>query len=110
MNQRVNAFANLNDLPAFEIKPKIQRPVSKEAVDQLAEENNFVSREPVKAPRAAKRKEQRRYRTGRNQHLGIKATAETRDRFHKIVDERKLPGGEVLRLALDALERVEGAG
>lgn len=36
---------------------------------------------------------------------GIKTTAETRDRFYKASDERKVPVGELLLLALDALDR-----
>lgn len=53
----------------------------------------------------ARERKQRRYRTGRNRHLGIKATTETVELFHKIADTRSLSLGELLRLALDALEQ-----
>lgn len=105
MNTRVNPFATLNDPPVFTPKPKTEKLVQKDAISRVAEENNFPSRQ---APKAAtpRRREQRRYRTGRNQHLGIKATAETIERFYKAVDEQNVPSGELLRLALDALDRV----
>ena len=76
-------------------------------IDRIAEENNFPSRQAPKGPATPSRK-QRRYRTGRNRHLGIKATEETLERYYKAADERNVPLGELLRLALDALER-EGA-
>ena len=105
MNTRVNAFATLNDPPAFTPKPKSDKPVLKETIARIAEDNNFPSREAPKTS-TGRRREQRRYRTGRNQHLGIKATAETIERFYKAVDARNVPSGELLRLALDALDRV----
>ena len=45
------------------------------------------------------------YRTGRNQHFGIKATAETVERFYKAADDRGRSARELLKLALDALDR-----
>ncbi len=108
MNTRVNAFAILNDPPVFTPKPKPDKPVEKEAISRIAEDNNFPSRQAPKSSTPRKR-EQRRYRTGRNQHLGIKATAETIERFYKAVDARNVPSGELLRLALDALERAGGS-
>ena len=105
MSTRVNAFATLKDPPVFTPKPKAEKPVHKETISRIAEENNFPSRQAPPKVSAQRRREQRRYRTGRNQHLGIKATAETIERFYKAVDERKVPSGELLRLALDALER-----
>ena len=77
-----------------------------EAIERIAEKRNFPSREAPKA--AGPARQQRRYRTGRDQHLGIKTTTETRNRFYKAADERKVPLGELLRLALDALERAGG--
>jgi hypothetical protein len=106
MNTRVNPFATLNEPPVFTPKSKAEKLVAKETIARIAEENNFPSRQAPK-PSALRRK-QRRYRTGRNQHLGIKATAETIERFYKAVDARNVPSGELLRLALDALERAGG--
>jgi hypothetical protein len=105
MNARVNPFAVLNDPPVFTPKPKAEKLVEKDAIARIAEENNFPSRQAPKSS-APRRREQRRYRTGRNRHLGIKATDETIERFYKAVDERNVPSGELLRLALDALDRV----
>ena len=106
MSPRVDPFATLNDPPVFTPKVKAEKFVQKETMARIAEENNFPSRQAPPKPSGPRRREQRRYRTGRNQHLGIKATAETIERFYKAVDERKVPSGELLRLALDALERV----
>jgi CHAT domain-containing protein len=38
------------------------------------------------------------------------ATAETLERFYKAVDARNVPLGELLKQALEALERAGGAG
>lgn len=104
MSGRVDAFALLKEPAAFATKPKPDKPVDEAAVSEVARQNNFPSRQAPKAEAPPKRK-QRRYRTGRNRHLGIKATTETLERFYKIADARNLPLGEVLRLALDALEK-----
>jgi hypothetical protein len=106
MSTRKNPFATLADAAQFEPKPPRLQPVSNEAIEQIAERRNFPSREAPK-PKAQPARKQRRYRTGRDQHLGIKTSAETRDRFYKAADTRKVPLGELLRLALDALEKLE---
>jgi hypothetical protein len=106
MSTRVNSFATLNEPPVFTPKSKPEKPVPKETIARIAEENNFPSRQAPQKPSVPRRREQRRYRTGRNQHLGIKATAETIERFYRAVDKRNVPSGELLRLALDALDRV----
>ncbi|MGA8672246.1 MAG: hypothetical protein WB679_20380 [Terracidiphilus sp.] len=107
MSGRVDPFAILKEPTAFTTKPRQEKRVEESAVAEVARQNNFPSRQAPKAEASSKRK-QRRYRTGRNRHLGIKATAETVERFYKIADARNLPLGEVLRLALDALERKGG--
>jgi hypothetical protein len=104
MNERVNPFAILTEAPpAFTPKVKAEKPVPKDAIEKIAEANNFPSRQAAKP--APVRRKQRRFRTGRDQHLGIKATAETRERFYKAADERNVQLGELLRMAIDALER-----
>jgi hypothetical protein len=107
MNTRVNVFADLAEPPVFTTKePRKAKPVEEEAISRIAEKHNFPSRESSKP-----RRKQRRYRTGRNQHLGIRATDETVQRFYKAADDRNVPLGELLRLALDALEeRAGGSG
>ena len=104
MSGRVDPFAILKEPTAFTTKPKPERRVEEKMIAEVARENNFPSRQAPKADASPKRK-QRRYRTGRNRHLGIKATAETLERFYKAADARNVPLGEALRLALDALER-----
>jgi hypothetical protein len=104
MSTRIDAFAKLKEPAVFATKPRAAKPVQQETIEEIAEQNNFPSRQAAKAPVAPRRK-QRRYRTGRNQHLGIKATAETIERFYKLIDEKNVPMGELLRLAMDALER-----
>jgi hypothetical protein len=109
MNTRVDPFADLAEAPVFALKPKPSAPVEKESIARLAEEQGFPSRE---APRNAKmsRRKPRLHRTGRNQQFNAKATPETIQRFYKMADEKKVPLGELLRLALDALEKAGAAG
>jgi hypothetical protein len=107
MSGRVNPFADLNDPPIFTTKPKNERPVEEEVITRIGEQNNFPSRQAAKAPKVQRRKP-RTHRTGRNQQFNAKATAETIAKIYKLADEKKVPLGELLRLAVDALER-EGA-
>jgi hypothetical protein len=105
MTTRVNAWAGLAEPPAFKTKESTkEKLVEEEAITRIAEQHGFPSRESPKP-----RRKQRRYRTGRNQHLGIRATDETVQRFYKAADDRNVPLGELLRLALDALDRAGGA-
>jgi hypothetical protein len=104
MNTRVNPFANLLDPPVFTTKENPRTPVKKETIERIATENNFPSRQAAKSANVVRRKP-RIYRTGRNQQFNAKATPETIDRFYKLANEKNVPLGELLRLALDALER-----
>jgi hypothetical protein len=104
MSGRVDPFAILKEPTAFATKPKPEKRTDETVIEDIARQNNFPSRQPPK-PDAKPKRQQRRYRTGRNRHLGIKTTQETQQRFYKIADERNVPLGEMLRLALDALER-----
>lgn len=104
MSGRVNPFANLNEPPVFATKPKTTEPVAEETVARISEQQNFPSRQAPK-PNAQPKRKQRRYRTGRNRHLAIKVTEETMEKFYKAVDARGVQQGELLRLALDALEK-----
>lgn len=107
---RANPFANLDE---FQAKP-VPKPVAKEEIERLAEATGFSSRQPaIRASEAAAqrqsepRKKGRRYTTGRNQQINIKATAATIDRLYQIADARHLPLGEILELAIAALDRPE---
>jgi hypothetical protein len=108
MNGRVDAFAMLKETTAFPTKPKSEKPVEESAIAEVARANNFPSRQS--RPDAPPKRKQRRYRTGRNRHLGIKATDETVERFYKAADNRNVPLGKLLELALDALDRAGAAG
>jgi hypothetical protein len=107
--ERINPFADLSD---FETKPaaKPVRPVESEQIEQIAREHGFPSRQPAKTspPDAVLSRPSRRYRTGRNQQINIKATAETIERLYRLADSEHLPLGELLARALDAFEREQG--
>lgn len=107
---RTNPFADVAaTLPTFQKKPKASQPVAADQVERLAKEHNFPSRQPVKAkPRPPRRVV--RHRTGRNQQFNIKATAQTIERFYKLADAQRVPLGELLEKALDALESSAGDG
>jgi hypothetical protein len=107
MNERTNPFAGLGEAPTFERKPRVVRPVESDEIDRIAEESGFVSRQPAKSLKAPKRKP-RLHRTGRNLNFTLKVTAETRDRFHKLADDRGVILARLLELALDALEQAHG--
>jgi hypothetical protein len=108
MSGRVNPFADLAAPPVFAPKPKKEKPVAEETIDRLAKEHNFPSRQAAKPVNTPRRKP-RVHRTGRNQQFNAKATPETIERFYKLANEKNVPLGELLRLALDALERAGGA-
>ena len=72
-------------------------------MERIATDNNFPSRQAPKAP-ATPRRKPRRYKTGRNQQLNIKATGETIERFLKAADAESVPLGEMLKRALDVFE------
>lgn len=108
MTSRTNPFADLSD---FEPQPKAKTvPVA--AIEQIAEDSGFPSRkarakpqpEPV-APTIEPVRAMRRYTTGRNRQINIKATGETIERLYRLADARGVPLGAVLEEALDALEQ-----
>jgi hypothetical protein len=106
MSDRVNPFGDLNDFTPASPKGK-QKSVKKEVIDQVATDNNFPSRQPLKIDPKPAPQPQRRYTTGRNQQINIKATSATVAKFYRIADEQGVPQGEVLARALDALEKLD---
>jgi len=104
MNERVNPFANLKEPPVFTTKPRTEKPLEEAAIARIAEDNEFPSRQAAR-PKKPERRKPRIYRTGRNVQFNSKVTAETSARIYKAADERGVVIGEVLRLAMDALER-----
>lgn len=101
---RTNPFSDLESLPSFEPKPKTPRPVVNDQIEKIAETHGFPSRQATKSL-APKTKSIRRYRTGRNQQINIKTTAQVIERLYKLADERRIPLGQLLEQAVDALER-----
>jgi hypothetical protein len=105
MSDRVNPFADINqEPPVFTTKPKAAKPIAEETIARIAEQNNFTSRQATKPPPKVERRKPRTHRTGRNVQFNAKATMETINRIYKLADERKVPLGELLKLAVDALE------
>jgi hypothetical protein len=100
---RANPFSDIETLAAFEPKPTAPRPVANDQVDKIAEASGFPSRQDARPPALAR--SGRRYKTGRNQQINIKATPQVIERLYKIADARRVPLGELLEQALDALER-----
>lgn len=106
---RADPFAGL-DLNEFTpAKPK-RAAAPKEEIRSVSEANAFPSRQaappaPAPAPAPAKR-EQRRYRTGRNVQFATKVTQGTYDKAYQLVD--RLGGitmGELVERAFAALEK-----
>lgn len=97
--KRAGLFEEEPDISDFQPKP----PARPEQVKAIAEEAGFRSREPVTVP-AAKR-EQRRYRTGRNQQLNLKVRAQDAEAFYAIADAQGWVLGEAFARAIAALAR-----
>jgi hypothetical protein len=105
MNERRDPFNSAYEVPQFGTKPKTaKRPPDSATVEQIARDQNFPSR---KAQRSSPLQKQRRHTTGRNQHIPVKATIATAERFKRLADERGITYGELLEIALDALDPVK---
>jgi len=76
-------------------------------VRAVAQAANFKSREaaPIKAEPKASKRAARRYRTGRNVQLSVKALAETVEAFYAITDQERWVLGYTLQRAIEALQR-----
>jgi hypothetical protein len=105
MNERADPWAGLKNQPAFAPKPKAEKPVEPEALAQVAEDNNFTSRQAPKPVKKVERRKPRIHRTGRNAQFNTKATPETIAKFYRLADEKKVTLGELFEMAVDALER-----
>jgi hypothetical protein len=108
---RANPFEGVEDLPAFGTKPKAATAIPREQaerIEQIAEANNFPSRQPARTPATRAPGKQRRYKTGRNQQINIKATPQVIERLYKMADAKRVPLGELLEQALNALEKLGG--
>lgn len=97
--KRAGLFEDGPDISDFQPKP----PARPEQVKAIAEEAGFRSREPVTTPPA--KREQRRYRTGRNQQLNLKVRAQDAEAFYAIADAQGWVLGEAFARAIAALAR-----
>jgi len=125
MTERVNPFGDLGDFSAAPAKSKTGHL---DVAEEVAAANGFTSRQPAKpvapaappAPAAPVEpaaaalatpnkppKEalpSRRRTTGRSEQVNIKTTFAAKKRLMEISVERDMPLGEILELALEALE------
>lgn len=98
-------------LDSFEPKPSTDKPrLSREAIDQVARENGFVSRDAQKLETAVAAAAQpvrrgRRYTTGRNQQFNMKAKPDTIERFNALCELLNVPQGALLEQAVELLEK-----
>jgi hypothetical protein len=92
--KRVDPFRAVPDLTVF--KPSGAKAIGElSAIREISEAAGFPSREPANV------RQPRRWRTGRNTQINIKATAETVTRFATLADQRGLQFGELLKQLLD---------
>ena len=104
-DKRAGLFEDDLDISGFAPKP----PARPEQVKAVAEEAGFRSRGPARpeAPPATaeEKREQRRYRTGRNQQLNLKVRAQDAAAFYALADAQGWVLGEAFAHAVAALER-----
>ena len=100
------------DVSGFMPKPAPASPAHPEQVRAVSEKAQFKSREPrpAAAPASVIKREPRRYRTGRNMQLNIKARTEAIDAFYSIANKQGWVLGETFERAIDALRRELGSG
>jgi hypothetical protein len=100
--------ADVLDVTSFapKTKPDDKAPRA-EQVRAVSQAANFQSREPTTvkpAPKETKRIP-RRYRTGRNVQISMKALSETVEAFYSITDQQGWVLGFTLQRAVEALQR-----
>jgi hypothetical protein len=115
MTQRASPFDAADNLDVSGFTPKaIPRPAARpEQVRVVSEAAQFQSREPqrgVSTTVTSTKREPRRYRTGRNTQLNIKARTEAIDAFYAIADKQGWVLGETFERAIDALRRELSSG
>lgn len=109
MNGRANPFADLSDLSGFAVKEPKPKP-DRGIIEKLAEDASFPSRSPrpARPDEPTRQVSPRRYVTGRNRQINIKATDETIAKLYAIADHLNVPLGAVLEEALGLLAREKG--
>jgi len=108
-NKRAGVFDTDDDLDVSGFTPKAApMPAARpEQVRTVSEGAQFQSRDPkpTAGPISMPRREPRRYRTGRNTQLNIKARTEAIEAFYAIADKQGWVLGEAFERAVDALQR-----
>jgi hypothetical protein len=94
------------DVSSFAPKASIdaQAPQAEE-VREVSKAARFTSREPKRLEEKSEKRPRRRYRTGRNVQLSVKALATTVDAFYAVTDEQGWVLGYTLQRAMEALQR-----
>ena len=98
---RASVFSD--DLDLSEFQPKTPTPAKQ--VREVAERAGFTSREPQHSLEPASepvRREQRRYRTGRNVQLNLKVRQEDIEAFYALADQEGVVLGEAFARAVQA--------
>ena len=83
MSEETNRADPLGDLADFRPGPKAP-PAARDTIRDVSELAGFPSRAP------------RRWRTGRNTQLNLKASADVLARFTALADQRRIPFGALL--------------
>jgi hypothetical protein len=109
MSDRAGFFDDADfdfDVTGFALqKPKEKIPT--EQVRAVAEGAQFPSREPEAKK---KRREVRRYRTGRDAQFNIKADPQVIEAFYAIAEKQGWVLGQTLERAVEALQKEVGSG
>jgi predicted component of type VI protein secretion system len=112
---RMDPLAIDDDLSDFAPRQMTEaaKPIASDVIDEISRASGFPSRQPAKkkpvaSPEPQPRPQpqpqpQRRYVTGRNQQVNIKAKSETIALLNQLADEMNVPLGEVLERSLSAL-------
>lgn len=109
---RVNPFADLEEI---EVRPKKKlNPEDAKTISQIAEQNGFPSRQakPEQEPQRIvttaadlPNRRGRRLATERTMQFNVRAAPSDVARFYALADEYHVPLGELLKMAIDALEQ-----
>jgi len=97
-SERAPVFDDELDLSGFQPKP----PANAQELREVAEKAGFTSREPAATLAEPVRREQRRYRTGRNVQLSLKVRQEDLDAFYQLADREGIVLGEAFARAVAA--------
>ncbi|GAB5378651.1 MAG: hypothetical protein AcusKO_51130 [Acuticoccus sp.] len=105
-SERASAFEDDGDIDLSGFAPKAQRDkgVPSDKVKALAQQSKFRERD-MPQPTGEGARPPRRYRTGRNRQINIKASDATIQSLYTIADAQGWVLGETLEHALAALER-----